>query len=660
MTREVFTLLCLAVVIPAAAQTIGSCPVFAANNVWNARIDTLPVHPKSSAYVNSIGPTSTSHADFGSGLWQGAPIGIPFVTVPGSQPKVPVSFLYASESDPGPYPIPPTVPIEGGSSSTGDRHIEVIDQTNCILYELSGAYLQPNGSWTGVAGAVFDLKANNLRPATWTSADAAGLPIFPGLARYDEVAAGVIKHALRFTAPQTQKAFIWPGRHQASSITDPNYPPMGVRFRLKASFNVGSFSTQTQVLLRAMQQYGMFLADNGTAWYVGGAPDERWDNNQLHEFGQLHGTDFEAVDESSLMVDPNSAAVSGGSTPGVLTLSQTSLNFGYSGSMVTSTQTVALSFNGVSGASWTASSNQPNITVSPAAGTGNTVLQITATAGSNGVVTVTAPGVNAAGQVQIYIASATPGNPYGSFDTPANNTTGIAGAIAVTGWALDSIEVTSVGIWRERVGSEPVASNGLVYVGDATFVPGVRSDVQASFPNAPLNNRAGWGYMLLTNFLPNSSGGAALGNGTYSLHAVAVNKSGNTFDLGTRTITADNAHASKPFGTIDTPAQGGIISGSAYINFGWALTQSGYNIPVDGSTITVMVDGVAVGHPTYNRYRSDIATVFPGLANSNGAVGFFSLDTTKLANGLHTISWVVSDNQGRNDGIGSRYFTVEN
>jgi hypothetical protein len=266
------------------------------------------------------------------------------------------------------------------------------------------------------------------------------------------------------------------------------------------------------------------------------------------------------------MVDPNSAAVSGGTTPGVLTLSQTSLNFGYSGSMVTSTQTVALAFNGVSGASWTASSNQPNITVSPAAGTGNTVLQITATAGSSGVVTVTAPGVNATGQVQIYIASATPGNPYGSFDTPANNTTGIAGAIAVTGWALDSIEVTSVGIWRERVGSEPVASNGLVYVGDATFVPGVRSDVQASFPNAPLNNRAGWGYMLLTNFLPNSSGGAALGNGTYSLHAIAVNKPGNTFDLGTRTITADNAHASKPFGTIDTPAQGGIISGNAYVN----------------------------------------------------------------------------------------------
>ena len=660
MTREALTLLCLAAVIPVSAQTIGSCSVFPGNNIWNARVDTLPVHPKSAAYVNSIGPTSTSHADFGSGLWLGAPIGIPFITVPGSQPKVPVSFLYASESDPGPYPIPATVPIEGGSSSTGDRHIEVIDQASCILYELSGAYAQPDGSWTGVAGAVFDLKANNLRPATWTSADAAGLPIFPGLARYDEVAAGVIKHALRFTAPQTQQAFVWPARHQASSITNTNYPPMGVRFRLKASFNIASFSPQTQVVLRALQQYGMILADNGSAWYVSGAPDDRWDNNQLHEFGQLHGTDFEAVDESSLMVDPNSAAVSGGAAPGVLTLSQTSLNFGFSGSLVTSTQTVALAFNGVSGASWTASSNQPNITVSPAAGTGNAVLQITATAGSSGIVTVTAPGVNSSGQVQINVASAAPANPYGRFDTPADNTTGIAGAIAVTGWALDSIEVTGVGIWRERVGSEPTAPNGLVFVGDATFVPGVRSDVHASFPNAPLNYRAGWGYMLLTNFLPNSSGGAALGNGTYNLHAIAVNKSGNTFDLGTRTISVDNAHASKPFGTIDTPAQGGTISGSAYVNFGWALTQSGYTIPVDGSTITVMVDGVAVGHPTYNRYRSDIATVFPGLANSNGAVGFFYLDTTKLANGLHTINWVVSDNQGRNDGLGSRYFTVEN
>ena len=660
MTRGTLTLLCIAVITPAEAQTVGSCLVFPANNVWNARVDALPVHSKSAAYVNTIGATKTGHADFGAGLYNGASIGIPFITVPGSQPKVGVTFQYADESDPGPYPIPSNAPIEGGSGSTGDRHVLAIDQTNCVLYELYAAYPQLNGTWTAGSGAVFDLKANNLRPSTWTSADAAGLPIFPGLARYDEVAAGAIKHALRFTAPQTQKAFVWPARHQASSITDTNYPPMGQRFRLKSSFNVATFSPQTQVVLRALQQYGMILADNGSAWYVSGAPDDRWDNNQLHELGQLHGTDFEAVDESSLIVDPNSAAVSGGAASGALTLSRTSLNFGFSGSLVTSAQTVALSFNGTAGVSWTASSNQPNVTVSPNAGTGNAVLQITATSGSSAVVTVTAPAVNASGQVQVNVTSAIPANPYGSFDTPANNTTGMAGAIPVTGWALDSIEVTSVGVWREPIGSEPTASNGLVYIGDATFVDSARPDVQAAFPNAPLNYRAGWGYMLLTNFLPKTGGASGPGNGSYSLHAIAVNKAAHTFDLGTRTVSADNAQASKPFGTIDTPAQGGTISGNAYVNFGWALTQNPYGIPIDGSTITVVVDGVPMGHPTYNQYRSDIATFFPGLANSNGAVGFFYLDTTKLTNGVHTISWVVYDNQGRGDGIGSRYFTVQN
>ncbi len=660
MTRGILALWCVAFAIPSQAQTIAGCQVFPANNVWNARVDTLPVDAKSAAYVNNIGPTTGAFAAFGSGLWLGAPIGIPYVTVPGTQPKVAVSFLYASESDPGPYPIPASVPIEGGSSSTGDRHIEVIDQTNCVLYEVSGAYPQTNGSWTGVAGAIFDLKANNLRPATWTSADAAGLPIFPGLARYDEVAAGAINHALRFTAPQTQEAFVWPGRHQASGITDTGYPPMGERFRLKASFNISTFSPQTQVILRALQQYGMFLADNGTAWYLCGVPDPGWDNNQLRELEQVHGTDFEAVDESSLMVDPNSAQVITGAAPSVLTLSRTSLNYGYSGSLVTDAQTVALAFTGTSGVSWTASSDQPNITVSPASGTGNAVLEITATAGLSGAVTVSAPGVSASGQVQVNVASAVPGIPYGSFDTPANDTTGIAGAIPVTGWALDDIEVASVGIWRDPIGNESTESNGLVFVGDATFVDGSRPDVQALYPNAPLNYRSGWGYMLLSNFLPNSSGAAGPGNGNYNLHAIAVNKTGGTNYLATRSVTVDNAQASKPFGTIDTPGQGATISGNAYVNFGWALTQSGYNIPVDGSTITVMVDGVAVGHPTYNQYRSDIANFFPGLANSNGAVGFFYLDTTKLTNGVHTISWVVYDNQSRNDGIGSRYFTVEN
>jgi len=656
MTRGSLALLCLATVIPLDAQTIGSCPVFPANNIWNARVDTLPVHPMSTAYVNTIGATSASHADFGSGLWQGEPIGIPFITVPGSQPKVGVTFEYAAESDPGPYPIPPNVPIEGGSNSTGDRHVIVIDQTNCILYELSGAYPQSDGSWTAWAGAIFNLNSNTLRPASWTSTDAAGLPIFPGLARYDEVAAGAINHALRFTAPQTQGAFVWPGRHQASSITNTNYPPMGQRFRLKSSFDISTFSPQTQVVLRALQQYGMFLADNGSAWYVSGAPDDRWDNNQLHEMGQLRGTDFEAVDESSLMVDPNSAAVSGTASNAPLSVGPSVLNFGYSGTTVTDPQMVDLTFTS-SGVSWTASSNQPNITVSPTSGTGNTMLQITATPGSSGMVTVSAPSISASGQVQVVVAAAAWGNPYGSFDTPTNNTSGIAGAVPVTGWALDTVEVESVGIWREPVGNEPPSE--LVFIGNATFVAGARPDVEAAYLTAPLNYRAGWGYMLLSNFLP-ASGGASSGNGTYNLHAIAVNKLGNKFDLGTRTITVDNAHASKPFGTIDTPAQGGTASGNAFVNFGWTLTQSGYNIPIDGSTITVMLDGVAMGHPTYNQYRSDVANFFPGLANSNGAIGFFYIDTTKLTDGVHTISWVVYDNQGRGDGIGSRYFTVQN
>jgi hypothetical protein len=267
---------------------------------------------------------------------------------------------------------------------------------------------------------------------------------------------------------------------------------------------------------------------------------------------------------------------------------------------------------------------------------------------------------NSPQQIQVNVGSVTRGGIFGSFDTPANNTAGIAGAIPVTGWALDSIEVASVGIYREPVGNEPPQANGLVFIGNGTFVVGARPDVEAAYPNAPLNYRGGWGYMLLTNFLANGGGSPGPGNGTYKLHAIAVNKAGQTFDLGTRSIKVDNAHASKPYGTIDTPGQGDTISGNAYVNFGWALTQSPYCIPTDASTITVYVDGVPVGHPTYNQFRSDIATSFPGMCNTNGAVGFFYIDTTKLNNGVHTISWVVYDNQGRGDGIGSRYFTVQN
>ncbi|HLK21926.1 MAG TPA: hypothetical protein VKT81_23420 [Bryobacteraceae bacterium] len=288
----------------AQAPTVGNCTVFPADNIWNTRIDQLPVHPSSSTWVSTIGSTAHLHPDFGSGFYQGAPIGIPFVTVPGTQTKYPATFTYQSESDPGPYAIPLNAPIEGGSASTGDRHVISVDTTNCILYEIYAAYPQTS-SWQGGSGAIFNLLSDALRPSTWTSADAAGLPIFPGLVRYDEIAAGQIHHAIRFTVPQTQDMFVWPARHEASSKTSATYPPMGARFRLKASFDISGYSAVNQIILTALKQYGMMLADNGSSWYISGAPDDRWNNDDLHLLNNIAGSNFEAVDVSPLMVNPN-------------------------------------------------------------------------------------------------------------------------------------------------------------------------------------------------------------------------------------------------------------------------------------------------------------------------------------------------------------------
>ncbi len=291
---------------PAAPQVAG-CSIFPADNIWNTPVDTLPVDSHSAAYVAAIGADEHVHADFGSGTWEGGPIGIPFVDVGSGQAKVPVTFEYADESDPGPYPIPPDAPIEGGSGSDGDRHVLVLERDNCSLYELYDAWPQNNGSsWRAGSGAIFDLNSHALRPDGWTSADAAGLPILPGLVRYDEVAAGEIRHALRFTAPQTRDAHIWPARHDASSLTGSQYPPMGQRFRLKSTFDISGFSPEVQVILQALKKYGMILADNGSSWYISGVPDERWDNDVLHELHSVYGSAFEAVDVSSLMVDSDS------------------------------------------------------------------------------------------------------------------------------------------------------------------------------------------------------------------------------------------------------------------------------------------------------------------------------------------------------------------
>jgi hypothetical protein len=271
------------------------CSVFPADNAWNRRVDTLPVAPSSDALIRSIGLDAHVHADFGSGLWQGGRIGIPYVVVAGSTPKTRVSFEYADESDRGPYPIPRNVPIEAGS----DHHALIVDRDACRLYELGGLE-RAGGGWRAWAGAVWSLRSNRLRPAGWTSADAAGLPILPGLARYDEVARGTVKHAMRFTAERTRRAYVWPARHYASSLTDPALPPMGLHVRLKRSVDTRGFPRQARVLLEAWKRYGLILADNGSSWYVTGAPDRRWSNDQLRTLDRVHGSDFEVVDPAAM------------------------------------------------------------------------------------------------------------------------------------------------------------------------------------------------------------------------------------------------------------------------------------------------------------------------------------------------------------------------
>jgi hypothetical protein len=271
------------------------CTLFPASSPWNRRVDRLPVAADSATLVASIGLDDALHPDFGSGTYAGSIIGIPYNVVSSRQPRSRVAFDYAAESDKGPYPIPAHPRIEGGS----DRHLLIVDRDACRLYELGGARRTAAG-WRAWAGASWSLGANALRPETWTSADAAGLPILPGLARYDEVARGTIAHALRFTVGHTRRAYVWPARHYASDSTDPSLPPMGLRVRLKASFDTSRFPRQARVVLEALKRYGMILADNGSDWYVSGAPDPRWSNDDLHTLHRVTGRDLEVVDASSL------------------------------------------------------------------------------------------------------------------------------------------------------------------------------------------------------------------------------------------------------------------------------------------------------------------------------------------------------------------------
>jgi len=280
---------------PGTGGVLGGRRVFPADNPWNTDISREPVDPSSATLIASCGLRNL-HPDFGT-VWNGAPNGIPYVTVRSGQAKVPVTFGYADESDPGPYPIPPDAPIEGGANGNGDRHVLVVDLDAWKLYELFDAHPENGGTrWRAGSAAVFDLSSNALRPAGWTSGDAAGLPIFPGLVRYEEaVERGAIEHALRFTCPRTRRGYLEPARHHASSDTSSALPPMGMRVRLRASFDTTGFSPEVRVILRAMMRYGMFLADNGSGWYVSGAPDPRWSDERLGELKRVPSSAFEVV-----------------------------------------------------------------------------------------------------------------------------------------------------------------------------------------------------------------------------------------------------------------------------------------------------------------------------------------------------------------------------
>ena len=339
----------------------GFVPFQGTGSLWNTDISTASVDSNSASIINFIGTSTTLHPDFGAGEYNGSYMGIPYQVVNGAQSNVSVNLgAYASESDPGPMPIPSNALIEGyPHPGTGDRHVLVLDNANCWLYELYNATKGSNGNWKANSTALWDLTANEMRPYTWTSADAAGLPIFPGLIRYDEVAAGGINHAIRFTVPATREAFIAPASHWASSNTSSSAPPMGTRLRLKSTFNISGFSAQNQVILKALQHYGMILADNGSGIYITGAPDNRWNNDDLSKLKTLTGSDFEVVMMGTVYTPSN---VPAGSPPAIS-------SFKASAATIAPGQSVQLSWN----VSWNAANPGFNIISGIGPVRGNTI-----------------------------------------------------------------------------------------------------------------------------------------------------------------------------------------------------------------------------------------------------------------------------------------------
>lgn len=453
-----------------AQQNIGGCSVLPSDNIWNTPVDTLSVRSDSATLINTIGASRGFHADFGAGLWDGGPMGIPFITVSGSQTKYPVSFDYASESDTGPYAIPLNAPIEGGSNSTGDRHVMAIDTTNCILYELFYAFPDASG-WNAGSGAIFNLKSNALRPDGWTSTDAAGLPVVPGLITYEEVMSGEIKHALRFTVPQTRREYVWPARHYASSLTGAQYPRMGERLRLKAGFDISPYPAEVQVILRAMKKYGIILADNGSAWYLTGKPDDRWNNDNLARLSSLLGSNFEVVDATTLMIDPNSGAAKQSSAAVSVTVTPTSATV-----TTGSTQTFAATVTGASGGvTWSVNGvaggnsavgtiDQSGRYVAPAAVPSPNVVTVKATSTASSSASATAAVTIVAGQSGPTISAINPSSfPVGQFSLTITGTGFAAGStVYFDGAALPTTVQSSTSV--SATGSASTAKTVSVYV----------------------------------------------------------------------------------------------------------------------------------------------------------------------------------------------------
>ncbi len=444
---------------------------------------------------------------------------------------------------------------------------------------------------------------------------------------------------------------------EAATVTiawDPNTEPDLARYVV--GYRTSSGGNETTVILGKVTTWSLTTAAAGQTYYFRVYAEN------------TSGLRSAPSNEVSTTIPTTPLPPSGGG----LALERGTLAYGAvkSGSTVAQTspnQRLLVTQTASSPVAWTASTANSWLRVSPTSGTGTTPLTVSIVAGSLAPgsytssvrvrPTGTSTTLSVAVTARVYNAGGTTG-PVGVIDTPQNGATNVSGAIPVTGWAVDDVAVQRVDIFRDSVAGETPGAQ--IYLGTAAFVAGSRPDVEGYFPTSPLNYRGGWGFMVLTNMLPDLRNGRSTGgNGTFRIHAYAVDQEGTAAYLGTKQITVNNAAARRPFGSIDTPTQGGTASGREFMVWGWALSPGG-TIPPNGSTISVFVDGNPVGRPTFNNYRSDIATMFPGYGNSGGAVGYLRLDTTTLANGTHTISWIVTDDQGNTEGIGSRYFTVQN